>query len=105
MHPSKALGSNDMPPLFYQRYWYIVGPKITKAILEDQNTGQFSPELNHTFITLISKREHPSIVINFCPISLYNVLYKLIPKVIANRLKHVIPLLIYESLSTFVPER
>lgn len=53
MHPSKVPNLNGMPPLFYQKYWHIFGPKTTRAVLEALNSGQFPLTLNHTFITLI----------------------------------------------------
>ena len=50
-------------------------------------TGCISPSLNSTFLSLIPKKDKPSTFANFRPISLCNLLYKLIAKVIAVRLK------------------
>lgn len=105
MHPSKVPSPNGMSPLFYQRYLHIMGPTTTKAVLEALNTGHFPLELNHTFITFILKRERPITLANFHHINLYNVLYKLISKIIANRFKLVLLLLISKSQSTFIPGR
>lgn len=55
IHPSKAPGPDGMPPLFYQKYWHIVGPKVFKVVLEMLNSGQIPSALNYTFITLIPK--------------------------------------------------
>lgn len=57
--------------------------------------------MNHTHITLISKKKHPIRVANYHP----NVLYKLISKIIANKIKILLPLLISESHSAFVSKR
>lgn len=63
------------------------------------------PMLNHTFITLIPKKNQVVRVVDFHPISICNVIYKLIPKVIKNRLKLILPNIISDSNSDFVPGR
>lgn len=97
MHPTKASRPDGLPPLFYQRYWHIVVTKVTTAALCALNQGQIPSTLNHTFITLIPKKKQPSTVADYRPISLCNVPYKLISKVIADRLKRALPFVISES--------
>lgn len=92
-------------PLFYQRYWHIVGTKVTTTAILTLNQGQILTILNHTFITLISKKKQPSIVMDYPSISLCNVLYKLISKIITNRLKRVLPFVISKVQIAFLPER
>lgn len=105
MHPNKALGPDGMSHLFFQHHWHIIGPSITKALLSTLNTGQMPQALNHTFITLISKKNHLATIADYRPISLCNILYKLISKVLDNRLKVLLHCLISKSHSAFVPKR
>ena len=93
----KAPGSNGMPPLFFQTYWTDVGMDVTQAILSSLNLGSILKSINHTFITLILKVHNPKRVFDFRPISLYNVIYKIISKVISNRLKPLLNSIISES--------
>ena len=48
--------------------------------------GQFDPRLAKTLVTLIPKGDNASHLRNFRPISLCNVAYKVISKVLVNRL-------------------
>lgn len=102
MHPNKAPGLDGMSPIFFQKYWGIVGSSVSAALLRTLNSSQLPSHLNHTLISLIPKIKQPSKVIDFCPISLCNVLYKLLSKVLSNRLKPLLAALISESHSNFV---
>ena len=84
MSPLKALGLDGMPPLFYQSFWLEIGLDVSEAILFCFNSGTLLKSINHTFITLIPKVNSPKNVSEYRPISLCNVLYKILSKVIAN---------------------
>lgn len=78
---------------------------MVEAALQVLMTGELPLGLNHTLITLISKTKQAVKVFYFLPIILCNVLYNLIFKVIANRLKLIFPYIIFESQITFMPRR
>ena len=65
-------------------------------------SGMLPCTLNETFICLIPKVASPQKIIEFRPISLCNVVYKIISKVPANRLKKILEEVIDESQSAFV---
>ena len=94
MAPLKAPGPDGMPPLFYQNFWKLVRGDVIHDVLIFLNSGTLPKPLNHTFITLIPKTKNPKNVIEYRPISLCNVLYKIFSKVLANRLKRVLPQII-----------
>ena len=110
MYPLKAPGPSGMPPLFFQHFWPIVGNLVTKTLLDFLNRGVTPPpppqkKFNETHIVLVPKNSNPKRVIEYKPISLCNVIYKLASKTLANRLKKILPSIISESQSAFVNGR
>lgn len=58
-----------------------------------------------TAITLIPKGTHSNSISNFRPISLCNVFYKIMAKIMANRMKPILPFIIHESQLGFISKR
>ena len=72
---------DGMSPIFYKSFWHIVGKDVTEVVLNALNSGFVPDSLNSTFVTLIPKIIDPKKVLDLKPISLCNVVYKLIAKV------------------------
>ena len=64
--------------------------EVTQNVLECLNKEEDIKGLNKTYIALIPKIKDAKKVSDFQPISLCNVLYKIIAKMIANRIKLVL---------------
>ena len=94
----KIPGLDGFYALFYQNQWSVVGRSLCSMVRK----GCLSNEINSTGIVLIPKVEHPKSLSQLCPISLCNVRYKIITKVVANRLKSIMPKLIGPMQSSFV---
>ena len=105
MAPLKSLGPDGMTHLFYQNYWSLIGSDVTHSILHYLHNGVLPKSLCHSFITLISKVKNPEYVSQFRPISLSNVLYRIFSKVLANRLKIIMPHLISKQQSALMSDR
>ena len=105
MHPTKAPGPDSMSAIFFQKYWDMVGNDIMRLVLNVLNSNMSIVDINRTNFTLIPKINSPSRLFDFRSISLCNVVYKLVSKVIANRLKNILPQIISENQSAFLSER
>ena len=105
MHPDKAPGSAGLNPSFYHKFWPVLGQDIFHACIVWLEKLEFSANLNDTLLTLCPKCDSPTTMCDLRPIALCNVLYKIIAKVLAKRLKRILPNIISLTQSAFVPGR
>ena len=75
------------PVEFYLHFFELLGKDLLLAVEFARISGHISPSINSTFLALIPKKDKPVTFMDFHPISLCNLVYKLISKVIAVRLK------------------
>jgi hypothetical protein len=87
----KAPGPDGMTAVFYKRFWDMVGPQVMHEVLEVLNGGAMPKRWNYTTIALIPKVQNPEKVTDLQPVSLCNVVYKIVSKVLAYRLKSILP--------------
>ncbi|XP_077226326.1 uncharacterized protein LOC143865431 [Tasmannia lanceolata] len=91
---NKSPGPGGFNGCFFQAFWYLIGPDIVKAIQFFFQRGKILPQLNATFLALLPKTPDASSPEKYRPIDLCNFLYKVITKLLANRLKPIMDSLI-----------
>lgn len=101
MAPWKTPGPNDFPLGFFQHYWNRLRPNIF-AFVHQCFTGIADlGKFNSTCITLIPKHGNPLYPFERRPIGLCNTIYKIIAKLICNRLKPIMPHILEMNQGTF----
>ncbi|XP_074282891.1 uncharacterized protein LOC141607441 [Silene latifolia] len=101
----KSPGPDGFPALFFQRCWHTVKDDVSSTVLSILNSGLVLKELNITFIALIPKCASPEKVDDYRPISLCNVIMKIVTRCITNRLSRVMSYLVGEFQNAFVAGR
>jgi hypothetical protein len=105
MHPDKAPGPDGYTARFYIQCWNIIKKDLCKMVKKSQNCTKLGGSTNSSFLALIPKEKGAKTFNRFRPISLCNMGYKIITKIIANRLRRVLPKLIPENQGGFVRGR
>ncbi|XP_062014434.1 uncharacterized protein LOC133730954 [Rosa rugosa] len=102
---TKALGPDGFSGVFYQSQWDTVRSIIHEAALQHQSTSSLLQVMNQSHLALIPKVKAPVTASQFRPIALCNFSYKILTKILVNRLKTFMPCLITENQSAFVSDR
>ncbi|XP_028548818.1 uncharacterized protein LOC114579172 [Dendrobium catenatum] len=102
---SSAPGPDGYNFEFYKKSWPLIDTQICKAIKYFFHTGILPKRAKATAITLIPKSPHASNISDFRPIYLCNVFYTIIAKILANRMKDIMPLIIHKSQAGLVHGR
>lgn len=105
MKDGKSPGPDGFPAGFFKFNWEVVGSDFTSAIHNVFNCLKLVHGVNATHLALIPKLDNPESVSHFRPIALCNVTYKCVSKVLANRIKLVLPSIISPNQAAFVHGR
>ena len=99
-------GNVGIPIEFYRKFWPIIGESFTKCANECFKKGEMSLSQKQAIITLIeNKGKDRSLLENWRPISLINVDAKIMSKMIAARIKNVLPNIIHHNQTGFIKDR
>ncbi|GJS85444.1 RNA-directed DNA polymerase, eukaryota [Tanacetum coccineum] len=102
---NKSPGPDGFTFEFFRKFWNIVGPDLCLAVEWFFHHASFPVGCNSSFIALIPKTLNPKSVGEYRPISLIGSIYKIVTKILANRLSTVIADIISNVQTTFLPNR
>jgi len=101
----KAPGPDGFTSNFFHHFWDLIKMEVWKVVEESHTLRWMYPGLNATFIALIPKEAKPSTPDKYRSIALCNIIYKIVSKVIASRLKIFLPLIILPEQLGYVEGR
>ncbi|GKD49995.1 RNA-directed DNA polymerase, eukaryota [Tanacetum coccineum] len=101
----KAPGPDGFTFGFYRRFWKVIENDVFDAVNHFFTYGDILKGCNSSFIALIPKIPDANVVKDFRPISLIGSLYKIIAKILANRLVVVLGDIVNEVQSAFIADR
>jgi hypothetical protein len=98
----KSPGPDGVNFGFIKEFWTELKDDVMRFVSEFHRNGKLAKGINATFIVLIPKVDNPQRLNDFRPISLVGSLYKILAKVLANRLRLVLGSVVAETQSAFV---
>ena len=105
MEGDKAPGPDGFTMAFFYKCWSVVEKDVMDFFDYFHRHSVFERSMNASFLTLIPKKCNVVNIKDFRPISLVGSVYKLLSKVLANRLRAVLDNLIFETQNSFVGGR
>eukprot|EP00253_Pinus_taeda_P009681 PITA_09681 len=105
MQPDKAPGPYGFTISFYRAHWDIIKKDLIRMVKNVFKKIKMGENTKSSHLALIRKESNPLSFDRYRPISLCNVSYKIVTKILANRLKKLLPTLISENQGGFVPKR
>lgn len=101
----KAPGPDGFNILFFKKAWPIIRPDIYRLCQDFYHHQADLKSINSSYITLVPKKDNPECVSDFRPISLLNTSFKVISKLLANRLQKVALQVVHENQYGFIKGR
>jgi hypothetical protein len=102
---SGAPGPDGFSFAFYQHFWSIVQDDLMLLLQHFYNNALNVAKLNHAMLCLLPKEKDVTVIQKFRPISLVDCSYKIISKVLTNRLSVIVNTIVDEAQTTFIQGR
>lgn len=105
MAPGKSPGLHGLPSDFLKHFWSVLGPDLLDVFKDCFNNGMLPDSGRRAIISLLPKKEDLTLIKNWRPVALLCTDYKILSKVLSNRLKVFIELLVGAEQLYCVPDR
>ncbi|MCI02122.1 LINE-1 reverse transcriptase like, partial [Trifolium medium] len=102
---NKSPGPDGFNLNFFKACWSIVKNDVMAYLHEFHANVVLPKVVTASFLSLVPKKDHPQNLFDYRPICLIGSLYKILSKILANRLKRVLGKLISNCQSAFLPQR
>lgn len=102
---NKAPGPDGFNLCFFRKCWEVVKEDLFEMMVKFFNSGKLEKSINSSFIALIPKNDNPQDILEFRPIFLVSLLYKIVAKVLARRVCVVIGEVVSDSQCAFIRGR
>lgn len=105
MNANGSPGPDGFSGFFFQKYWEIVGPDVCNAIIQFFSQGWLLPNFNSNLVVLVPKTPEADSIAQFRPIALANYKFKIITKILADRLAIIAPKIVSKQQRCFIRGR
>lgn len=105
MSSGKTPGPDGMTAEFFKASWSVLGEELTTSIMDFFISPFMPTSLNSTSLVLIQKRVGAEELKDYRPISCLNTVYKIITRILADKLKGVLPDIVLPNQTAFVKDR
>ncbi|KAK2368688.1 hypothetical protein QL285_081866 [Trifolium repens] len=105
LNKDSAPGPDGFGAFFFHHYWDTVKTNLSNAVLQFFTTSWIMPGFNSNIIALLPKVQNATSIDQFRHITMENFKFKVISKIIADRLASVLPSIIFEEQMDFIHGR
>ncbi|KAK0575315.1 hypothetical protein LWI29_037124 [Acer saccharum] len=101
----KELGPDGFPAVFFQNYWSSCKKDLIKLATDCFQKGNIPSDINQTIISLIPKVPNPTSMTQLKPINLYNTIYKIVSKILVQKIRPLLPNIVSPNQMAFIQGR
>ncbi|XP_058732732.1 uncharacterized protein LOC131604303 [Vicia villosa] len=102
---NKSPGPDGYNFNFIRKCWHFLEEEVYKFVVEFSSKANLPKAVSASFLALVPKADNPQFLGEYRPIRLVGCLYKIIAKLLANRLKKVVGKLVSQTQTAFIPGR